>query len=156
MPLADEVIIYPAHGPGSACGKNLGPETFSTIGEEKKFNYALQQKTKEDFVQAVTSGLEEPPEYFPVNAKINKEGYDNIDELVAKGKKTYLLTSSRILLGKMPSLLIPVRPLTLPTASFRARSVLGWKEDLQSGQEACCPLTEQLSWLLKMERKGNQ
>ena len=87
MPLADEVIIYPAHGPGSACGKNLGPETFSTIGEEKKFNYALQQKTKEDFVQAVTSGLEEPPEYFPVNAKINKEGYDNIDELVAKGTK---------------------------------------------------------------------
>lgn len=85
--LADDVIVYPAHGAGSACGKNLGPETFSTIGEEKKFNYALQQKTKADFVKAVTDGLEAPPDYFPVNARINKEGYDSIDELVTKGTK---------------------------------------------------------------------
>jgi len=83
--LADDVIVYPAHGAGSACGKNLGPETFSTIGDEKKFNYALQQKTKADFVKAVTDGLEAPPDYFPVNARINKEGYDSIDELVTKG-----------------------------------------------------------------------
>ncbi len=87
MPLADEVIVYPAHGAGSSCGKNLGPETFSTIGQEKKFNYALQQKTKDDFVAAVTKGLEAPPDYFPVNARINKEGYDNIDEVVKKGTK---------------------------------------------------------------------
>ena len=87
IPLAEQVIVYPAHGPGSACGKNLGPETFSTIGEEKKFNYALQQKTKEDFIKAVTDGLEMPPEYFPINARINKEGYENIDELVAKGTR---------------------------------------------------------------------
>jgi glyoxylase-like metal-dependent hydrolase (beta-lactamase superfamily II)/rhodanese-related sulfurtransferase len=87
LSLADEVIIYPAHGPGSACGKNLGPETFSTIGEEKKFNYALKQKTKEDFILAVTNGLEEPPEYFPINARINKEGYDSIDKLVAIGTR---------------------------------------------------------------------
>ena len=87
LSLADEVIIYPAHGPGSACGKNLGPETFSTIGEEKKFNYALKQKTKEDFILAVTNGLEEPPEYFPINARINKEGYDSIDKLVEKGTR---------------------------------------------------------------------
>ena len=87
VPLADDVLVYPAHGPGSSCGKNLGPETFSTIGEEKKFNYALQQKTKEDFVKAVADGLETPPEYFPINARINKEGYDSIDELVTKGTK---------------------------------------------------------------------
>lgn len=87
IPLADDVIVYPAHGPGSSCGKNLGPETFSTIGEEKKSNYALQQKTKDDFIKAVTNGLEEPPEYFPINARINKEGYDNIGELVARGTK---------------------------------------------------------------------
>src|SRR4249920_2180276 len=86
-PLADDVIVYPAHGAGSSCGKNLGPETFSTIGEEKKFNYALQQKTKTDFVKAVTDGLEAPPDYFPINARINKEGYDSIDELVTKGTK---------------------------------------------------------------------
>ena len=87
LPLADNVIVYPAHGAGSSCGKNLGPETFSTIGEEKKFNYALQQKTKTDFVKAVTDGLEAPPDYFPINARINKEGYDSIDELVTKGTK---------------------------------------------------------------------
>ena len=87
IPLADNVIVYPAHGPGSACGKNLGPETSSTIGEEKKFNYALRQKTREDFVKAVTDGLEMPPEYFPINARINKEGYENIDELVSKGTR---------------------------------------------------------------------
>ncbi len=87
LPLADDVIVYPAHGAGSSCGKNLGPETFSTIGEEKKFNYALQQKTKADFVRAVTDGLEAPPDYFPINARINKEGYDSIDELVTKGTK---------------------------------------------------------------------
>jgi len=85
LPLADNVIVYPAHGAGSSCGKNLGPETFSTIGEEKKFNYALQQKTKTGFVKAVTDGLETPPDYFPINARINKEGYDSIDELVTKG-----------------------------------------------------------------------
>ncbi|MFI5187167.1 MAG: rhodanese-like domain-containing protein [Chitinophagales bacterium] len=87
MPLADEVVVYPAHGPGSSCGKNLGPETFSTIGEEKKFNYALQQKTKDEFIHAVITGLEAPPDYFPINARINKEGYDNIDELVTMGTK---------------------------------------------------------------------
>jgi glyoxylase-like metal-dependent hydrolase (beta-lactamase superfamily II) len=87
IPLADYVIVYPAHGAGSSCGKNLGPETFSTVGEEKKFNYALQQKTKAGFIKAVTDGLEAPPDYFPVNARINKEGYDSIDELVIKGTK---------------------------------------------------------------------
>ncbi|HMG67963.1 MAG TPA: MBL fold metallo-hydrolase [Chitinophagaceae bacterium] len=87
IPLADEVIVYPAHGPGSSCGKNLGPETFSTIGEEKKSNYALRQKTKDAFIKAVTDGLEEPPEYFPINARINKEGYDDIGDLVARGTK---------------------------------------------------------------------
>jgi len=85
IPLADDIVVYPAHGAGSSCGKNLGPETYSTIGEEKKFNYALQQKTKKDFVRAIIDGLEAPPDYFPINARINKEGYDNIDELVAKG-----------------------------------------------------------------------
>src|ERR1700750_526419 len=78
IPLADDVIVYPAQGPGSSCGKNLGPETFSTIGDEKKFNYALLQKTKADFVKAVTDGLEAPPDYFPINARINKEGDDSI------------------------------------------------------------------------------
>jgi glyoxylase-like metal-dependent hydrolase (beta-lactamase superfamily II)/rhodanese-related sulfurtransferase len=85
FPLADDVIIYPAHGAGSSCGKNLGKETFSTIGEQKQYNYALQAATKEEFITAVTTGITAPPQYFPVNAKINKEGYDSINEVLKKG-----------------------------------------------------------------------
>lgn len=84
-PLADDVIIYPAHGPGSACGKNLGPQTFSTIGAEKASNYALKADDKLTFIQSVTQGLAAPPQYFPINAKINKEGYDSIDSVIEKG-----------------------------------------------------------------------
>lgn len=83
--LADDVIVYPAHGAGSSCGKNLGPETFSTIGEQKQTNYALQPQTKEDFVKAVTEGLTAPPQYFPINAMINKEGYESLDAVLEKG-----------------------------------------------------------------------
>src|SRR5438067_47538 len=72
LPLADDIIVYPAHGPGSSCGKNLGPDTFSTIGEQKKTNYALQPQTREEFITAVTSGLADAPVYFAINAKINK------------------------------------------------------------------------------------
>ncbi len=87
LPLADDVIIYPAHGPGSSCGKNMGPNTSSTIGEEKKTNYALQPQTKEEFIIAVTEGLTSAPKYFAINAQINKEGYDPIENVTAKGTK---------------------------------------------------------------------
>jgi len=87
MPLADNIILYPAHGAGSSCGKNLGPETFSSIGEQKQSNYALQQQTKEDFIKAVIEGLSAPPQYFPINAKINKEGYESINAVTEKGLK---------------------------------------------------------------------
>jgi glyoxylase-like metal-dependent hydrolase (beta-lactamase superfamily II)/rhodanese-related sulfurtransferase len=87
FPLADEVLVYPAHGAGSSCGKNLGPETFSTIGEQKKYNYALQAKSKEEFIKAVTEGIAEPPQYFPINALINKEGYESIDKVLEQGMK---------------------------------------------------------------------
>lgn len=85
MPLPDDVLVYPAHGAGSSCGKNLGPETTSTIGEQKLSNYALQPQSKEDFVKAVTEDLEAPPQYFPINARINKEGYDTLEEILKKG-----------------------------------------------------------------------
>jgi len=85
MPLADDIILYPAHGAGSSCGKNLGSETYSTIGEQKQSNYALQQSSKEDFIKAVTEGLVAPPAYFPINAKINKEGYENLNSIIDKG-----------------------------------------------------------------------
>jgi hydroxyacylglutathione hydrolase len=85
FPLADDVIVYPAHGAGSSCGKNLGSETFSTIGEQKKNNYALKAASKEEFIKLVTDGIAAPPEYFPINAKINKEGYESIDRVITKG-----------------------------------------------------------------------
>lgn len=82
--LPDEVIVYPAHGPGSACGKNLGSETFSTIGDQKKFNYAMKADDKAGFVAAVTEGLEEPPSYFKEDARINKEGYDPLERVMER------------------------------------------------------------------------
>ncbi len=85
LTLADDIIVYPAHGAGSSCGKNLGPNTFSTIAEEKQNNYALQPQTKEAFIKAVTEGLTEAPKYFAVNAQINMEGYDSLDEVKQKG-----------------------------------------------------------------------
>ena len=85
MTLADDIIVYPAHGPGTSCGKNLGPETTTTIGEQKKNNYALQPQTREEFIAAVTTGLDEAPPYFSINAKINKEGYDSLEEIKRRG-----------------------------------------------------------------------
>ncbi len=87
VPLADDVIVYPAHGPGSSCGKNLGPDTDSTIGMEKQFNYALKATSKDEFINLVTEGIPPPPLYFPINAKINKEGYDSLDEVLEKGMR---------------------------------------------------------------------
>ena len=89
LPLADDVIIYPAHGPGSSCGKNLGPNTSSTIGEERNNNYALKPQTKEEFIHAVTSGLTAAPRYFAINAQINQKGYTDIDSVIEKGMKQF-------------------------------------------------------------------
>ncbi len=85
--LSDKVIVYPAHGPGSSCGKSLGPEKQSTIGIQKKTNYALQDKTKEEFIKEVTEGLIAPPAYFFSDAMINKKGYDAIDSVMKKNLK---------------------------------------------------------------------
>jgi hydroxyacylglutathione hydrolase len=85
LPLQDDIIVYPAHGAGSSCGKDLGPETSSTIGDQKKNNYALQPQSKEEFIKAVTTGLAAAPVYFAINAKINKEGYDSLTEIKNKG-----------------------------------------------------------------------
>jgi hydroxyacylglutathione hydrolase len=92
LPLADDVIVYPAHGAGSSCGKSMGPETFSTIGEQKKNNYALQSQSKEDFVAAVMDGLSVPPKYFAINAQINMEGYTSLDTVKQKGLTPLSLT----------------------------------------------------------------
>jgi glyoxylase-like metal-dependent hydrolase (beta-lactamase superfamily II)/rhodanese-related sulfurtransferase len=87
MPLADDVIIYPAHGAGSACGKNLSKETVGTIGDQKANNYALRANmTREEFIAEVTDGLLPPPAYFPMNVKLNKEGYENVETIISNAK----------------------------------------------------------------------
>ena len=86
MPLPDDVIVYPGHGAGSACGKNMSTETTDTLGRQKLFNYALRaDMTQEEFVKEVTTGLVDPPQYFPKNAVMNKMGYDSIDEVLNRG-----------------------------------------------------------------------
>lgn len=86
MPLADEVIVYPAHGAGSACGKNLSKDTWGYLGDQKATNYALRaDMTKEEFVQEVTAGLTPPPQYFAKNAMMNKSGYKNFDTVLETG-----------------------------------------------------------------------
>ena len=85
MPLADEVILYPGHGAGSSCGKNLSSETVCSIGNQKKSNYALQNITKEQFIKEVTEGILPPPQYFAKDAMKNKEGYESIDGIIEKG-----------------------------------------------------------------------
>ena len=86
MPLNDDIIVYPAHGAGSACGKNLSKETFDTLGHQKKTNYALNLKlSKEDFIEQVTTGLMPPPGYFPLNVGLNKGGYESFDIVLARG-----------------------------------------------------------------------
>lgn len=86
MPLNDEVIVYPAHGAGSACGKNMMKETVDTLGNQKNMNYALRaDMSKEEFIEEVTAGLLPPPKYFPLNVKMNKEGYEDIDTVLERG-----------------------------------------------------------------------
>lgn len=86
MPLADDVIVYPAHGAGSACGKNMMKETVDTLGNQKKMNYALRaDMTRDEFIKEVTDGLAPPPRYFPMNVKMNKEGYTSFDNVIAQG-----------------------------------------------------------------------
>ena len=86
MPLSDDVTVYPAHGAGSACGKNMMKETVDSLGNQKKVNYALRENmTREEFIKEVTDGLAPPPKYFPLNVKMNKSGYDSIDRVLSRG-----------------------------------------------------------------------
>lgn len=89
LPLDNDIIVYPAHGAGSACGKNMSKETTDTLGHQKQTNYALQAKTKEQFVKEVTTGLMPPPAYFPLNVMLNKQGYENITDIIKRGTQAF-------------------------------------------------------------------
>src|SRR5205085_2008943 len=118
MPLADDIIVYPAHGQGSSCGKNLGPGTYSTIGEEKQTNHALQPQAKEAFIKAVMDGLAAPPQYFPVNAQLNKDGYEALDAVLEKGLVPLSVAGFKTILQQENVILLDTRPVEQFTDGF--------------------------------------
>lgn len=110
LTLPNEVIIYPAHGAGSACGKNMSKETFDTLGHQKEVNYALRANmTKDEFITEVTSGLTPPPSYFPLNVQMNKNGYDTIQEVIKNGTKALTPSEFENIANETGALLLDVR-----------------------------------------------
>jgi glyoxylase-like metal-dependent hydrolase (beta-lactamase superfamily II)/rhodanese-related sulfurtransferase len=110
MPLADDVVVYPAHGAGSACGKNMMKETVDTLGNQKKMNYALRQDmTREEFIAEVTEGLLPPPKYFPLNVKMNKEGYEDIKDVLKRGNKALTPDEFEVLANETEAIVLDVR-----------------------------------------------
>jgi len=110
--LPDEVLVYPAHGPGSACGKNIAKETWSTIGHQKKTNYALADMSKDEFIKELTEGLIAPPAYFFSDARINKEGYSAIDDVIKKNLKPLSIAEFENEINKGTQVLDTRRPET--------------------------------------------
>lgn len=110
MPLADDVIVYPGHGAGSACGKNMMKETVDTLGNQKAMNYALRaDMTRDEFIAEVTDGLLPPPGYFPLNVKLNKEGYRDIDEVLDQGLRALSPEAFEVAANETEALVLDVR-----------------------------------------------
>ncbi len=122
IPLGNDVIVYPAHGPGSSCGKNMGPETQSTIGLQKLANYALQPQSKNAFIAAVTDGLVEAPRYFQINARINKEGYASLEGIMEKGMKALSINDFKALMTD-DIYIVDTRPASEFTQGFIPSSI---------------------------------
>lgn len=121
--LQDDVIVYPGHGAGSSCGKNLGPESQSTIGEQKKTNYALLAATKADFIKTVTDGLTAPPQYFPINAKMNKEGYASLGSILEKCLKPLPIDAFKVKAAADGVVIVDTRLATVFTQGYVPGSI---------------------------------
>lgn len=109
IPLSDDLIVYPAHGAGSACGKNMSKETSDTLGNQKKTNYALQEMTKEQFIKEVTTGLTPPPAYFPQNVMMNIQGYDSIDNVLDRGMHPLTPLEFEVIANETSALVLDTR-----------------------------------------------
>ena len=124
MPLADDVIVYPAHGAGSACGKNMMKETVDSLGNQKQMNYALRaDMTKEEFVKEVTDGLLPPPKYFPLNVQMNKEGYEDFDTVLARGATPLSASEFEAAANETEAVILDVRHQTDFVKGFIPRSI---------------------------------
>ena len=127
MPLPDHVVIYPAHGAGSACGKNMSSETFDTLGNQRKSNYALDEAmSREDFIKELTTGLSAPPQYFSLNAAMNKNGYDSLDEVYKHGLVAHDVEEFEKIISDDDVLLLDVRNRWDFVESFNPRKYIYW------------------------------
>ncbi|MBK7310548.1 MAG: MBL fold metallo-hydrolase [Sphingobacteriaceae bacterium] len=123
MPLADDITVYPAHGAGSACGKNMMKETVDSLGNQKKINYALNQPNKKAFVEAVTDGLLPPPAYFPMNVAMNKKGYESFDTVLNNGMKALSITEFEAAAETTEAIMLDTRTPAEFTNGFIPRSI---------------------------------
>lgn len=123
IPLADDIIVYPAHGAGSACGKNMSKETTDTLGNQKKTNYALQPMSKEKFIEEVLDGLMPPPGYFPENVLMNIKGYESIDEVLHKGTQALSPTEFEVAANETDALLLDTRDAQVFAKGFIPNSI---------------------------------
>lgn len=124
MPLPDSIIVYPAHGAGSACGKNMSKETFDTLGRQKAVNYALRaDMSKAEFVQEVTQGLLPPPAYFPLNVAMNKNGYESIDEVMRRGTEALSPQAFELIATETLALIIDTRNAEVFAQGFIPNSI---------------------------------
>lgn len=124
MPLSDEVIVYPAHGAGSACGKNMMKETVDTLGNQKKSNYALRaDMSREEFIAEVTEGLLPPPQYFPLNVKMNKEGYADVDDVIERGTQALSPAAFEAAANETGAIVLDVRDKDAFAAGHIPRSI---------------------------------
>ncbi|MCU0395589.1 MAG: MBL fold metallo-hydrolase [Chitinophagaceae bacterium] len=124
MPLADDIIVYPAHGAGSACGKNMSKETTDTLGNQKKTNYALRaDMTREEFIKEVTTGLMPPPAYFPLNVMMNIKGYDSIDQVLERGQHALSPKAFETAANETGALVLDTRDAQVFTKGFVPNSI---------------------------------
>jgi hydroxyacylglutathione hydrolase len=124
MSLPDDVIVYPGHGQGSACGKNMSKETVDTLGNQKKTNYALRaDMSREEFIKEVTTGLVAPPQYFPKNAVMNKMGYSSFDDVLSKGMNHMELDAFKEAMNLEGAILIDTRHHSKFTQGFIPNSI---------------------------------
>lgn len=123
MPLADDVIVYPAHGAGSACGKNMMKETVDTLGNQKRTNYALNQPDRESFIKAVTDGLLPPPAYFGYNVAMNKKGYENFETVLNNGMRALSPDEFEVAADNTDALILDTRDNTIFYKGFIPQSV---------------------------------
>lgn len=123
MPLPNEVMVYPAHGAGSACGKNMMKETVDSLGHQKEMNYALNQPSKEAFIEAVLDGLLPPPAYFPMNVAMNKKGYESVDVVLNNGMRALSVAEFEAAAETMDAVMLDTRAAGAFSQGFVPRSI---------------------------------